>query len=266
MMGVGGWFAGLAASAERSDLAANVAELGCEACCTRDWCHCDDRVCDCHAVLKSQGYSLPASAATAYAAGGMSGWTSALDGWRSADIPRWDPVASEQIEIKDSKIVGAGKGLFARAPLPKWSVLPPYQGMQLSYLEVRRLRFTPEMEYMWCPMKSAALIANMTDAELESKPLAAQPTYCVDGKPSVEGNPSRFVNAAAEVAQCAAVNVEICELGQVMYFRTTKPVPGGAELLTNYGPNYWEDFRGCPAPAYPGESRVIWSLVQKILR
>lgn len=53
------------------------------------------------------------------------------------------------------------------------------------------------------------------------------------------------------------VNTEICQLGNVMYFRTTKEafwklkcggswqVQAGSELITDYGYGYWPDFESC---------------------
>ncbi|CAE8610515.1 unnamed protein product [Polarella glacialis] len=215
----------------------------CDSCCAKDWCECD--FCDCSAFLESQGYKVPLDAPRAFAKAGKTEWGKVLD-WQSANIPHWEPVARENLRADNSTFPGAGLGLFTQAALPADSVLPPYWGPLLTFAEVGRAQNTPENEYVWCSSNNGLAAMGMSKDELTQGPKAREIAFCTDGRASVEQNLAGFVNAAASQAQCGATNVRMCELGQVMYFRTTKPVPAGSELVTDYGGFYWGDFQGCP--------------------
>eukprot|EP00439_Symbiodinium_sp_Y106_P086446 s721_g33.t1 len=242
--------------------------LPCE-CCERDWCAttCIDlkqgqeTKCNCHEFLSdyqsseqlvvSGGlYKLPADAARARldsieAGQGEEGWADHLS-WKTANLLKWNPEDGKNLQIKPSTLgETAGDGLFTTVPLPKYTVLPPYQGKPLSLAEFRKMRGTSEMDYVYCPLREEALF-NFTDEQLQTAEQAgAATTFCVDGRVAVEKNPVRFVNAARTKEQCKKVNVQICEFGDVAYFRTTKDVKKGSELITDYGSAYWEDFEGC---------------------
>mmetsp|Transcript_95912 Transcript_95912/g.213408 ORF Transcript_95912/g.213408 Transcript_95912/m.213408 type:complete len:322 (+) Transcript_95912:145-1110(+) len=228
----------------------NTATSKCEHCCLKDWCQCDPH-CDCHAVLSAEGYTVPRNASGAVAIG-RGAWARALE-WRAATIPGWSPAAEDSIEVKDSSIAGAGKGLFASVPLPVGTIIAPYVGKQLSVAEAQLRRNATEVtEYLWCPLQGNDNIDDIKGVD------AQKPSYCVD--PKFDTNPARFVNAAAEDAQCKLLNVEMCELGQVMYYRTLKSVAQGEELVTSYGPDYWQGWRGCGGKkSSSGGSRVFFS-------
>mmetsp|Transcript_41248 Transcript_41248/g.110726 ORF Transcript_41248/g.110726 Transcript_41248/m.110726 type:complete len:86 (+) Transcript_41248:41-298(+) len=85
----------------------------------------------------------------------------------------------------------------------------------------------------------------MTQAELERGPAARDMAFCVDASGPGPDSPARFINGANALDQCGSVNVDICELGGVMYFRTRGEVAPGRELIADYGPSYWKGFRGC---------------------
>ncbi|CAE7713520.1 Dnajc2 [Symbiodinium pilosum] len=242
--------------------------LPCE-CCERDWCatSCIDlkrgetTKCNCHEFLSDLQsseqnvvigglYKLPADAARARldsieAGQGEEGWADHLS-WKSANLLKWNVEDGKNLKIKPSTLGDAGDGLFATAALPKFSVLPPYQGKPLSLGEFRKMRASKsEMDYVYCPLREEALF-NFTDEQLQTAEEAgAATTFCVDGREKAEKNPVRFINAARTPEQCKKVNVQICEFGDVAYFRTTKDVKKGTELITDYGGAYWEDFEGC---------------------
>lgn len=207
-------------------------------CCEKDWCGCGLECIDCHSYLKSRGYQVPLSLADAKAKAGTSRWPSAL-GWRSASMPRWRPAKDVELRAGASALEGAGQGLFATAALPKGTVMPPYQGPMLSYGQGQK-----GGNYVYCPYTSREALRDIED-KLPGAPALGDLSFCVDAKPAVEDNPSRLINAAATAAQCKEVNVEICEIGQVMYYRTTRPVPVGDELVTDYGSTYWGGLDSC---------------------
>ncbi|CAE7555281.1 unnamed protein product [Symbiodinium natans] len=216
----------------------------CEACCLKDWCACDHRVCDCQQILESNGFTVPQDASALGSSNDVEAWRKLR--WRSANVPRFYPVSQEDIMVRNSTLKGAGQGVIARRNLPKGSVLPPYMGRLLTYREVGLREFNEGMEYTWCPLKNGAAMLNMTPQELLTGPQAADMAFCVDSRDFADAteNPGRYVNGAKSRGQCELVNVKMCELGRVMYFRTTKAVAAGTELITNYGGDYW-DFEGC---------------------
>mmetsp|Transcript_54106 Transcript_54106/g.168012 ORF Transcript_54106/g.168012 Transcript_54106/m.168012 type:complete len:356 (+) Transcript_54106:22-1089(+) len=254
-LGAAGLFGGTAGFGAAGPVAApaaarSAARPGREcACCEIDWCitGCISAGsltrCDCHAYLSSKGYGVPLDAPAAVAKGGEAEWQDLL-GWRSAKLHRWKPLRDEDVEVRDSIFEGAGQGLFALRRVPQWTVLPPYRGSLITRAALARRRYTPQMDYVWCPARRMPLM-NMSDEALESGPGAGEPTYCVDSRDFLSRNPARYVNAARSQQQCKAVNVEICEFGQVAYYRTTQDIPVGTELLTEYGGSYWQDFEGC---------------------
>jgi len=244
--------------------------LPCE-CCERDWCatSCIDMAynretkCNCHDFLSdlqsseqyvvSGGlYKLPADAARARlesieAGQGEEGWADHL-GWKDANLLKWNAEDGKHLKIKPSNLgEGSGDGLFSTIALPKYTVFPPYQGKPLTLANFRKMRGTKDMDYVYCPLREEGLF-NFTDEQLTiAEEAGAATTFCVDGRVAVEQNPVRFINAARTKEQCSKVNVKICEFGDVAYFRTTKDVKKGAELITDYGSEYWEDFEGCQA-------------------
>ncbi|CAE6929823.1 Dnajc2 [Symbiodinium natans] len=270
----GAWFGSmsLAAATVDPDPAAarfKVVGLPCE-CCERDWCatSCIDQKqglttkCNCHDFLSDKQSSeqylvsgaglikLPADAARARldsmeAGQGEEGWADHLN-WKDANLLKWRAEDGKNLQIKPSTLGGeAGDGLFVTTAMPKYTVFPPYQGKPLSLAEFRKMRGTREMDYVYCPLREEALF-NFTDDQLQTAEEAgAATTFCVDGRVAVEKNPVRFINAARSKEQCKKVNVQICEFGDVAYFRTTADVKKGAELITDYGKEYWEDFEGC---------------------
>lgn len=213
----------------------------CGRCCDFDWCQCSTlpvlfpqvTSCDCLAHFKAQGYQVPLDARAAYATAGKTAWPAAL-GTQTANFPRWNIVAEEDLKVKTSSFPDAGKGLFTNIQLQPGTVMPPYKGSFMTGTEVKG-RDKASSDMVWCPV---AYMLSQEDAENE-------PNLCVDAKPAAEQNPSRFINAASKKSQCQAVNLEQCEIGQVMYYRTTRSVPAGAELATDYGMGYWNDFDGC---------------------
>jgi len=233
-------------------------------CCTRDWCitSCTEREtgettqCDCadyigelaaqERTMRQGGgrYRPPMDAEKARADSiangtGEAGWAAKVR-WETALIPMWLTEDGSRLTTKDSK-VGEGTGLFTTGYLQKNTVLPPYSGNPLSVADIKRMKGTPAMENVWCPLKQAKLL-NLTDAQLQmvadQKPAT---TFCIDGSTSAN-NPARYVKGIRTKEQCKKVNVEICEYGQIAYFRLKKDVRPNVELLADFG-DY--DFDGC---------------------
>ncbi|CAE7584461.1 unnamed protein product [Symbiodinium microadriaticum] len=165
----------------------------------------------CLAVPKDAAEAVEAAQASRIAAGSAAGeeelgdaWRAELN-WRTAELPRWRPALEEDLEVRNSTLPGAGRGLFAARALPKGTVLPPYGGQQLTYREVGLREFSEGMTYTWCPLRNGAAMLEMSPQELIEGPRAQQLAYCVDSRIASEGNPARFVNGASSSDQCENV-------------------------------------------------------------
>eukprot|EP00913_Durusdinium_trenchii_P023715 g22275.t1 len=212
-------------------------------CCERDWCATacveandgEQTKCNCHEFLSEMQsaeqvvvsgglYKVPSDASKARldaidAGLGERGWASKL-GWKDANLLKWND--GSHLKVKPSTLDGAGDGLFTTELLPKYTVLPPYQGKPLSIGEFRTMRGTRDMDYVWCPLREDGLFNFTDDQLLSAEKAGAATTFCIDGRETADTNPARFINAARSKEQCKKVNVKICEFGDVAYFRTFK--------------------------------------------
>ena len=126
------------------------------------------------------------------------------------------------LQVKTSTIPNAGKGLFATVDIPKRTKLGEYKGKRLSEQQFQR---TADTSYVW---KVSSRRGNNT---------RGNNTY-VDARRKVANNPLRYVNGAISKRQKKKVNVEMYQYGQKVFYRTTKKVPAGTELIIDYGDEY----------------------------
>jgi hypothetical protein len=120
------------------------------------------------------------------------------------------------LQVKTSTIPNAGKGLFATVDIPKRTKLGEYKGKRLSEQQFQR---TADTSYVW-------------------KVSARGKNVYVDARRKVVNNPLRYVNGAISKRQKKKVNVEMYQYGQKVFYRTTKKVPAGTELIIDYGDEY----------------------------
>eukprot|EP00930_Biecheleria_cincta_P069967 TRINITY_DN57637_c0_g1_i1.p1 TRINITY_DN57637_c0_g1~~TRINITY_DN57637_c0_g1_i1.p1 ORF type:complete len:344 (-),score=50.26 TRINITY_DN57637_c0_g1_i1:4-1035(-) len=234
-------------------------------CCDKDWCvttcteksNGENTSCDCQLYLTEKRGILSRDRAgdklkipldhesarqKSVASGtGEEGWASQLK-WKDAAMMRWVRMENPRFETGNSTLGDGSLGLFTARGLAKYTVLPPYLGRPLSVDDLLRMRGTPAMEYVFCPLQERPLLS-LSDGGLKQI-AAAKPTttFCVDGASVLERNPARYIRAARNKEECKRVNVQLCEFGNVGYFRTTKAVEGGQELIADFGT---EDFEGC---------------------
>lgn len=238
-------------------------------CCDKDWCvtQCTDgdsgevTRCDCQLYLREKKgitsrnragdkLKIPLDHESArrksVANGdGEEGWANELK-WKDSAMMRWKNMENPRFETSNSTLGdGSFEGLFTARGLEKYTVLPPYLGRPLGVEDLLKMRGTAAMDYVFCPLQEQPLL-NLTDDQLKQV-AAAKPTttFCVDGSTALERNPARYIKAARNKEECKRVNVQLCEFGNVGYFRTTKAVQGGSELIADFGPQYFEDFEGC---------------------
>eukprot|EP00929_Paragymnodinium_shiwhaense_P098277 TRINITY_DN59782_c0_g1_i1.p1 TRINITY_DN59782_c0_g1~~TRINITY_DN59782_c0_g1_i1.p1 ORF type:complete len:322 (+),score=33.15 TRINITY_DN59782_c0_g1_i1:141-1106(+) len=229
----------LAPSGSASALSGEVAKR-CQKCCIEDWCRCRDFICDCVTELQEAGYHLPSSFTGAFGVDKPASKTARWETVAAAvEIPHWAPVAGRDLSVQNSTLPKAGQGLFAAVDLPADAVLPVYRGRALTYQDLSvqwKSRADAALAYLWCPLKTVFRMRAYRDGDSSG---------CLDAEDVVDGNPARYINAAASTEQCERVNVDLCELGEVLFFRALGPVAKGAELIADYGPTYWNSFGGC---------------------
>lgn len=124
------------------------------------------------------------------------------------------------LQIQPSNIPGAGRGLFARKPIPTGTVLGIYHGHRISTLQ--RVYDLKDDQFVF---------------------VLAQPdrrTLWIDG--NVPSNYLRFINGTRSRTQKQCVNVEAYQYAGILRFRATRSISAGTELILDYGPEYWDTY------------------------
>ena len=114
--------------------------------------------------------------------------------------------------------------MFADEDIDEGIVLPyEYRGDRLTEKECEQLTDT---SYVW---------EITTDNDK---------VICIDAKPHHKDNFIRYVNGAGNPKQCKQVNLEMIQENDRVYYKTTKRVMKGEELIVNYGDEYFEVANG----------------------
>eukprot|EP00747_Dinoflagellata_sp_TGD_P163187 gnl/TRDRNA2_/TRDRNA2_181601_c0_seq1.p1 gnl/TRDRNA2_/TRDRNA2_181601_c0~~gnl/TRDRNA2_/TRDRNA2_181601_c0_seq1.p1 ORF type:complete len:250 (+),score=40.45 gnl/TRDRNA2_/TRDRNA2_181601_c0_seq1:50-799(+) len=175
-------------------------------CCDRDWCGCDSCPDCARHLASSRQHPLELSA-------------------KGVHFPSLEGLVEDEcLQIKPSKISGAGDGLFTTCPLKTGQVLArPYEGEVRREAELKQEVGKVDHSYVWCP-----------------EAVAGRETLCYDARNTTGSqNPLRYVNAARSESQCASMSLEMCQLDSRLYFRVAHAAVSGSELLVDYGPYYW---------------------------
>jgi hypothetical protein len=139
-------------------------------------------------------------------------------GLGAGHLPKWAAL----LDVRPSKIQGAGMGLFAKRPLSKGYTLPvPYRGRRLTAKQASRVRDGCYLFLLNGNGKYAA----------------------IDAKKTTEDNPLRYANGARTPQQQRRINLKSAQRGKDMFFVTTRRVAAAEELLLDYGPAYWPGLR-----------------------
>mmetsp|Transcript_14488 Transcript_14488/g.31792 ORF Transcript_14488/g.31792 Transcript_14488/m.31792 type:complete len:199 (-) Transcript_14488:24-620(-) len=126
------------------------------------------------------------------------------------------------VTLAKSRLPGAGQGLFATRELSAGTQLPQhYKGNLLTEKEF--LRKGKDCQYMMG--------------------LSHPKYHAIDAKPITKDNPLRYINAAKTASQRRLINCQFYQRGLKVFYATTRRVGAGAELVTDYGTNYWEAIR-----------------------
>lgn len=120
------------------------------------------------------------------------------------------------IEVKQSKIKGAGKGVFALRDIKKGEVLNFYKGKKITEQQYENMKKDSDYAFsVTCKGKE----------------------ILYDAQKIKDGNWTRYMNHAR--GRGKGENVEPYYYGCKVWFRSTRPIKKGTELLFDYGDDYW---------------------------
>ena len=121
------------------------------------------------------------------------------------------------LDVRASRIRGAGRGLFAAADLPAGTRLGEYTG--------RRTKSEPrDPSYTW---RVNIYHPNGTFSHPEYVDALRTPTCIL-----------RYANGARTPAQRRRINAEMYQHRGRVYYKTTKRVRRGTEIIIDYGDDY----------------------------
>lgn len=125
-----------------------------------------------------------------------------------------------KVRVKKSVLPGAGKGLFAKTFIPEGTRIVEYKGEITTWKEVDHE--DGDNGYIYFVKKN-----HVIDALRTPKALA------------------RYANDARGIARVKGVsnNAEYMEDGLRVYITSVKDIPAGAEILVDYGKEYWDVIR-----------------------
>jgi SET domain-containing protein len=126
----------------------------------------------------------------------------------------------KKLEIKKSVLPGAGKGLFAKELIPKGSRIVEYKGKVTTWKDVDDNDGANVYIYY---VKRHHVI----DASRHTSVLA------------------RYANDARGLQRIKGItnNAEYVEVGLRVFIESSKDIPAGAEILVEYGKEYWDVIR-----------------------
>ena len=125
-------------------------------------------------------------------------------------------LLEKQLEVKESTIPGAGKGLFTKIFIPKGTRIVEYKGRLTTWKEV-------ENDY-----KNGYIYSINTKDVIDAKTFKkALGRYANDANGS--GRKKGLSNNSEYVAD-----------GLKVYIEAVKNIPSGSEILVAYGKEYWD--------------------------
>ncbi len=129
-------------------------------------------------------------------------------------------LMENKVRVKKSELPGAGKGLFARSFIPKGSRIVEYTGEITTWKEVDHEEGTNG--YIYYVKRNHVIDASRTPEAL-----------------------ARYANDARGIVRVKGMtnNAEYTEEGLKVYITSTKDIPAGAEILVDYGKEYWDVIR-----------------------
>jgi uncharacterized protein len=129
-------------------------------------------------------------------------------------------LLEKKVEIRDSVLPGAGKGLFAKEPIPRGSKIVEYKGKITTWKEVD------------------------DDDGNNGYIYYVKRHHVIDAR-GYRGGMAHYANDARGISRVKGVanNAEYVEDGLRVFIEAKKDIPAGAEILVEYGKEYWEVIR-----------------------
>ena len=125
-------------------------------------------------------------------------------------------LLEKYLEIKDSNITGAGKGLFTTRSITKGTRIVEYKGRIRTWKEVEN----EDQNYY---------IFHVTDE------------HVIDAS-TYKKSPARFINDAKGLTKVKGIinNAKFVIDGFRVFVEATRNIPAGSEIFLSYGKEYWQ--------------------------
>ena len=129
-------------------------------------------------------------------------------------------LLEDKIRVKKSGLPGAGKGLFAKVYIQKGTRIVEYKGEITTWKEVDHE--DGHNGYIYYIKRNHVIDAFRTPEAL-----------------------ARYANDARGIVRVKGIsnNSEYMEDGLKVYITSVKDIPAGAEILVDYGKEYWDVIR-----------------------
>lgn len=129
-------------------------------------------------------------------------------------------LLEKHLIVKRSLLPRAGKGLFTRKPIRKGERIVEYKGRIRTWKEVRES--DDDNRYVFYVKRN----------------------HVIDAKPYQKAK-ARYANDARGLGRVQGIrnNSHYVEDGLKVYIEAKKDIPAGAEILVDYGREYWETVR-----------------------
>ena len=129
-------------------------------------------------------------------------------------------LLEKKVEIKKSGLPGAGRGLFAKEFIPKGSRIVEYKGQVTTWNDVK-------------------------DNDGNNGYIYYVKRYHVIDASRHTGALGRYANDARGLQRVKGMtnNSVYVEDGMKVYIESKKDIPAGAEILVEYGKDYWDVIR-----------------------
>lgn len=128
-------------------------------------------------------------------------------------------LSEKDLVVKKSTLPGAGKGLFTKKFIPKGTRIVEYKGRITTWKDVEKEESKGENKYIYYVKRNYVI-----NAEPYKKALA------------------KYANDARGLVKIKGVsnNAAYTEDGLKVYIEAQKDIPAGAEILVDYGKEYWD--------------------------
>lgn len=155
------------------------------------------------------------------------------------------------VEVRKSKVEGAGLGLFAKCDIAKETLLGEYRGQRFMMGErgsAKQLK--DDWAYIWkiprCLSPPDKTVVLGRKDKIKAHECSNKNGFVyVDAKPmtSATENPLRYVNGAQDEYEAKTLNTEGFFADDRIWYFTTKDVKKGDEFIVDYGDAYWKPAR-----------------------